>query len=143
MIALNSDSVLVKKKFTPKVDEMSFILRTKTTSVSIPFTDPTSLWKHPQFNSSKPLVIFVTGWKTDLKNKASQAQDVMADAYLCRGDWNFVVNTLTVFFISCEPIFEPQFKLMYSLFFSFFLHQSIDTGLISMLMNYISQFKMK
>lgn len=84
---------------------MKFVLRTKkTVNVSIPFTDPTSLWNHTEFNSSKPLVIFVTGWKTNLEEEASQAQNVMADAYICRGGWNFVVNTFNFFFISFEPI---------------------------------------
>lgn len=81
----------VESKFTPKVNEMSFILHTKSGRIPIPFTNPEDLWKLPQFNADHPLVIFVTGWKTNLKEEASKAQDVMAAAYLCRGDVNFVV----------------------------------------------------
>ncbi|XP_055297238.1 vitellogenin-1-like [Sitodiplosis mosellana] len=96
-MALNSNSVFVKKKFTPKLDEMSFILHSKSSSISIPLMKPDEMWKHPEFNTSNPLVIFVTGWKTNLKEEASQAQNVMAAAYMCRGNVNFVTLDTAAF----------------------------------------------
>lgn len=65
----------------------------------IPIKNPDALWNHTEFNSNNPLVIFVTGWKTNLKQGISEAQDVMADAYLCRGNVNFVVIIFPIFFI--------------------------------------------
>ncbi|XP_031628399.1 vitellogenin-1-like [Contarinia nasturtii] len=88
--ALNSNSVFVKAKFTPKIESMSFILRTKDAHISIPINNPNALWNHTEFNSSNPLTIFVTGWKTNLKHDVSTAQDTMSAAYLCRGNVNFV-----------------------------------------------------
>lgn len=52
---------------------------------------PALVWTHPEFNPKNPLVIFVTGWKTNLKQSESKAQLAMAEAYLCRGNINFVV----------------------------------------------------
>lgn len=62
-------------------------------------TNPDALWTHPDFNASNPLVIFVTGWKTNLEKGASAAQDAMAAAYLCRGNINFVVCIHTITFL--------------------------------------------
>lgn len=90
---MNSDSISVKPSFTPKIANLSFILHTtRRTNVSIPITTPTQLWEHHEFNPNLPLVIFVTGWRTNLLEEPSVPQDTMADAYLCRGNVNFVVN---------------------------------------------------
>lgn len=90
--ALNSDTISVKRKFTPKVDAMSLVLRTKTSDIMIPIKSPDALRNHTEFDTNNPLVIFVTGWKTNMEQEVSEAQNAMADAYLCRGNVNFVVN---------------------------------------------------
>lgn len=90
--AVNSDSIAVKPSFTPQIANLSFILRTRQENVSIPITNPLQLWQHREFNPKLPLVIFVTGWKTNLLIKRSEAQEALTDAYLCRGNVNFVVN---------------------------------------------------
>lgn len=90
--ALNSQAISVKPVFTPQIANLSFILRTRQANVSIPITNPTQLWESPEFNPKLPLVIFVTGWKTNLLIKRSEAQDALAEAYLCRGNVNFVVR---------------------------------------------------
>lgn len=68
------------------------VLRTTQENVSIPLTNPTQLWASRVFNPNLPLVIFVTGWKTNLLTERSEAQDTLANAYLCRGNVNFVVS---------------------------------------------------
>lgn len=90
-MALNSNSISVAEKYTPDVSRISFILKTTTSNISIPITKPNALWSDPEFNANNSLVIFVTGWQTNLGEGESQAQDEMADAYLCRGNINFVV----------------------------------------------------
>lgn len=90
--ALNSNMILVRGKYTPKVETMSFILKTKTSNISIPITSPDLLWLHPEFNPNNTLALFVTGWKTNLKETESKAQLAMTKAYLCRGNINFVVK---------------------------------------------------
>lgn len=90
---MNSDSMSVRKKFTPNIANLSFILHTThNTNVSIPIINSTQLWHHREFNPNLPLVIFVTGWKTNLLEERSEPQDTMTDAYLCRGNVNFVVE---------------------------------------------------
>lgn len=75
---------------------MSFILHTTEANVSIPITSSTQLWTNTKFNPSLPLVIFFTGWKTNLKQQPSEVQDALVNAYLCRGNVNFVVSPVFV-----------------------------------------------
>lgn len=82
----------MKPIFTPQIANLSFILRTKQANISIPITNPTQLWNIREFNPSLPLVIFVTGWQTNILIKRSEAQEALTDAYLSRGNVNFVVG---------------------------------------------------
>lgn len=91
-MALSAKAITVKEKYTPQISNLTFILRTRRANVSIPITNPTQLWEHHEFNPSLPLVIFVTGWRTNLMLQPSEAQDTLANAYLCRGNVNFVVS---------------------------------------------------
>lgn len=75
---------------------MSFILWTEPKEISIPFENPDALWTHPEFRRDWPLVIFVTGWQTNLGQDPSEAQMTMANAYLHRGKTNFVVNLFAI-----------------------------------------------
>lgn len=90
--AIHTQTLSVNPNFTPRVDKIAFILRTQSEDIPIPLTKPDDLWNHSKFNRSLPLVIFITGWKTNLLEGASRAQDTMAAAYLCRGNVNFVVS---------------------------------------------------
>lgn len=84
----------------PKIDKLSIILRTNNPNypnVTVPITNPNALWTHQAFNPNFPLVIFVTGWKTNLHTEPSLAQDTLAAAYLCRGNVNFVVKSFSFF----------------------------------------------
>lgn len=78
--------------FPPNLGNIRFTLRTKSKNVVIPLANSIDLWTSPEFNWEWPLVIFVTGWNTNLKEGESRPQDAMADAYLCRGNVNFVVK---------------------------------------------------
>lgn len=60
-------------------------------NISAPITNPTALWLHKEFRMDFPLVLFITGWKTNLLDKASEAQETMFKAYSSRGNVNFVV----------------------------------------------------
>lgn len=82
----------MKPIFTPQIANLSFILRTREENISIPITNPAQLWTNGAFNPNLPLVIFVTGWKTNLLIKRSEAQEALTDAYLDRGNVNFVVG---------------------------------------------------
>lgn len=94
------------------------------TNVEIPITNPDDLWKNPAFNHEWPLVIFVTGWKTNLMEGASKAQDVMAEAYLCRGNVNFVVMFLLLsdYIILRISLHLIKYEIV------FFFYQTVDTG---------------
>lgn len=83
--------MIVKEKYTPNIGAMSFILRGKTANITVPLSNSTALWSHQEFRRDCEFVLFVTGWKTNLQEGASTAQDTMAAAYACRGNVNFVV----------------------------------------------------
>ena len=74
----------------PKISEMNFVFFTPNENVSIPITDSISLWRHPKFDASKKVVIFVTGFSTDI-NEENSAASAMGAAYMKRGDTNFVL----------------------------------------------------
>lgn len=82
--------------YTPRIDAMSFILWTESQIIIIPFKKPDVLWGHSEFRRDLPLVIFVTGWQTNLRQGISEAQITMANAYMHRGKINFVVNLFAV-----------------------------------------------
>lgn len=107
--ALNSRTISVKPKYTPDIKSLTFILRTRKENITIPLTNPDELWNHASFDLNLPLVIFVTGWKTDLKEKVSTAQETLAAAYLCRGNVNFVVSCCCC--ISIKLIFKLKTSL--------------------------------
>lgn len=78
-------------KFTPDVNKMHFQLRTPCTKASFPLLQAERMWHSPLFNPSKGVVILATGWTTTVNE--TEAIDIFAQAYNCRGDVNFVVST--------------------------------------------------
>lgn len=83
----------MKPKYTPDIQNMSFILKIDKKDYLIPLTQPHNLWIHEQFNPDWPLVIVVTGWSTNYNNSENSALDTLYKAYQCRGNFNFVVSS--------------------------------------------------
>lgn len=83
----------VQPKFLPKINEMNFVLKTKTDNISVPLEKPEQLWSKPEFKKDLPLVLLITGWTTNV-NDTNNALDTIYAAYKCRGNVNFVVNIL-------------------------------------------------
>lgn len=78
---------------------MSFILATRKQNISIPLTKAHLLWTHEAFDPKQDVVIFVTGWLSDYtnSNNTNVALETMRDAYLCRGNVNFIVRFCSEF----------------------------------------------
>lgn len=89
--AISTRSVIVRNKYTPNLKALTLILKTKYLNISAPLTNPSVLWSHKEFRTDLPLVLFVSGWQTDLLVQISTAQETMFEAYACRGNVNFVV----------------------------------------------------
>lgn len=81
----------VRPKFLPKINEMNFVLKTKTKNISVPLEQPEQLWSNAEFNKDLPLVLLITGWTTNV-NDTNNALETIYAAYKCRGNVNFVVN---------------------------------------------------
>lgn len=81
----------IRPKFLPKINEMSFVLKTKTKNISVPLEQPEQLWSNAEFNKDLPLVLLITGWTTNV-NDTNNALETIYAAYKCRGNVNFVVN---------------------------------------------------
>lgn len=58
-------------------------------NVTFPLTNSIELWRHPSFDPKKNTVVLITGWTTDI-NETNTAVDLLSEAYLARGDTNFV-----------------------------------------------------
>ncbi|XP_063706112.1 vitellogenin-3-like [Culicoides brevitarsis] len=74
---------------TPNASEINYVLLTGDENVTIPLTNSVELWRHPSFDPKKKVVVLITGWKTDI-NETNTAVDLLSEAYLARGDTNFV-----------------------------------------------------
>lgn len=80
--------------------KLNFVLKTlnETDDVIetfIPITRPEDLLNHPQFKKKEELVIFLSGFMTNLKEARSSAHDALANAYVKhRSGVNFVVRVL-------------------------------------------------
>lgn len=102
--------MIVRQRYTPNLKALTLILKTKYLNISAPLTNPSILWSHKEFRTDHCLglfaliseinhvnehfcflVLFVSGWQTDLLVSISAAQEKMFEAYACRGNVNFVV----------------------------------------------------
>lgn len=68
---------------------MYYQLRTPCKSINVPLQQPEELVNLPEFDVDKKVIIFLSGWAT--KGNESHIQE-LANAYNCRGDYNFVVS---------------------------------------------------
>lgn len=83
----------VQPQSTPASEAMNFVLMTRDHNVSIPLREPDKLWRHAHFNTSRPTVVMVTGWTSNI-NKSNSALSLMYEAFMCRGGVNFVVSVV-------------------------------------------------
>lgn len=81
----------IEPKTSPAIDQMNFVLMTRTQNYSIPLHEANKLWHHEAFNASRQTVVLVTGWTSNI-NKTNSAKDALYKAYMCRGGVNFVVS---------------------------------------------------
>lgn len=88
--ALSAQSIM--PKFLPEINKMNFVLKTKDKNISVPLEQPQKLWSQSDFKKDLPLVVMITGWKTNF-NETNDALDTVFNAYKCRGNVNFVVST--------------------------------------------------
>lgn len=82
----------IKNTHKPGTDNISFQLRTLCGNNT--FSTMTELKDLKNFDPEKKVVFFVTGWTTSIK---SEANDLMAEAFACRGDINFIVIHYKIF----------------------------------------------
>lgn len=69
---------------------MNYVLLTDKENVSIPITESGKLWQHEKFDPLKKVVVMVTGWTSDI-NSENSAASALWQAYMARGDTNFVL----------------------------------------------------
>lgn len=91
-LALSDNAVEIPKQYMPDINNLSLILRTRTRNVSFPLASPGNLWNNSAFNLNFSTVLFISGFMTNLKKGDSTAQDLLFEAYMCRGNVNFVVK---------------------------------------------------
>ncbi|XP_037937552.1 vitellogenin-1-like [Teleopsis dalmanni] len=84
--ALSSETI--SPKITPNISVMQFQLCTACNKYNYSLLNAEDMWKSPEFDSKKKVVIFATGWTTTIND--NKAIETMAKAYNCRGDVNFV-----------------------------------------------------
>ena len=87
-------SDVINPRVTPDMDSITFRLRTPCEELSFPLTDAEQILESPEFDVTKKVAIFVTGWMSS--SEADYVAD-MAQAYHCRGDYNFLVRIVTLF----------------------------------------------
>lgn len=78
----------IDSPITPNMDKLSFRLRTPCQEFSYSLNEVDKLFDNPEFDINKKLAIYVPGWT------ASSEDDIvtkMAEAFTCRGDYNFLV----------------------------------------------------
>lgn len=73
---------------TPDMNSLTIRLRTPCEELSFPLMKPEQILESPQFNITKKVVLFVTGWMSSLQGNSVAD---MARAYHCRGGYNFLV----------------------------------------------------
>ncbi|XP_023297505.2 vitellogenin-1-like [Lucilia cuprina] len=77
----------ISPRVTPDMSAMSLRLRTPCEESSYSLTEAENILQNPDFDVSKKLAIFVTGWTASSED--AYVTD-MANAFLCRGDYNFL-----------------------------------------------------
>lgn len=92
-VYLASDTI--KPRVTPGMDSLTFRLRTPCEELSFPLTQAEQILETSQFDVTKKVVLFVTGWMSS--SDADYVAD-MARAYNCRGDYNFLVRIVLIFY---------------------------------------------
>ncbi|XP_059620322.1 vitellogenin-1-like [Phlebotomus argentipes] len=93
-MAMHYDTNLGRtEKYTPNVQNMSFVLYDNERRVPFQFDELENLAAYPGFNKEHPVIIFITGWLTKDNTENAAARE-MAKAYSCRGGHNFIhLNT--------------------------------------------------
>lgn len=95
--ALSEKQIKPKAKVLPELSKMNFVLLTKDDRYSLPINDSSKLWHHSSFNPALKTVILVTGWTSNI-NETNDALETIWAAYKCRGNVNFIVSHLIIYF---------------------------------------------
>lgn len=83
----------IKPRVTPDINSMALILHIRGATTNYPLTQVRNILKDKDFDINKNLAIFITGWMSDPND---DYVGEMADAFNCRGDYNFMVCILKV-----------------------------------------------
>lgn len=78
----------INPRVTPNMDEISLRLRTPCEVYSFPLSEAENILESPEFDVNKKVVIFVNGW---LASSELDSVVELAEAFACRGDYNFLV----------------------------------------------------
>ncbi|XP_011185240.1 vitellogenin-1-like [Zeugodacus cucurbitae] len=74
-------------RYTPRLEDINFQLRTPCDNRSYPVKDPSGLQLDPDFNTLRNTILFATGWTTTVSHRH---HDGLSKAYNCRGDTNYL-----------------------------------------------------
>ncbi|XP_075157305.1 vitellogenin-1-like [Haematobia irritans] len=77
----------LEPRIVPNMGEMTIQLKSPCSSISLPINQTENLLLIPEFDISKKVVIYVSGW---LSNVDDDKIEELARAYNCRGDYNFM-----------------------------------------------------
>lgn len=90
--AIATDLAKPLPQYTPNIDNLALILKTKTGDIRVPLRNANIMWTLKEFNMTYQLVLFISGWTTNLKAETPASHTEMFRAYSCRGGVNFVVK---------------------------------------------------
>lgn len=78
----------MQPKYKPDIAFIKFILKQKNGQDVILDLNDENMWDKPEFDWTKPLVLFISGWKTGIKSWFNRG---MYKAYKANGGFNFMV----------------------------------------------------
>lgn len=80
------------EKIKPDFDRLRLILYSSSDNASYSLSEMSKLVENPEFNKNDPVVIMVSGWLSNRKDKPNDPAIAIYNAYKCRGHINFLVS---------------------------------------------------
>uniref|UniRef100_A0A1B0D1A0 Lipase domain-containing protein n=1 Tax=Phlebotomus papatasi TaxID=29031 RepID=A0A1B0D1A0_PHLPP len=85
------------EKIKPDYDRLRLILYSSSENTSYSLGEMSKLVENPAFNKNDPVVIMVSGWLSNRKDKPNDPAIAIYNAYKCRGHTNFLLVDTDVF----------------------------------------------
>lgn len=79
------------ERVRPDMLSMHYNLHFEDETAYVAMSRPDDLLNHAKFDISKPLVILITGWKTDANDSNNEVLNMIYSAYRSRNEHNFVI----------------------------------------------------